>query len=108
MAYNARPKATASNRGPDSHDRVRHDTVDKGRDASPCGVNGRMHHIGLGAEHRGTRVVSCSSHNLDAHVINPATGELIRALVIDPTKDYQPLSRPPGPPTPPTGKPETR
>jgi len=25
------------------------------------------------------------------------TGELIRALVIDPTKDYQPLGRPPGP-----------
>ena len=36
-------------------------------------------------------------HGLDARVINSATGELIRALVIDPTKDYQPLGRPPGP-----------
>ena len=28
---------------------------------------------------------------------NTTTGELIRALRVDPTKDYQPLGRPPGP-----------
>ena len=55
-----------------------------------------MHHIGLGAEHRGTRVVILS-HDLDVRVIDHTTGELIRKLTIDPTKDYQPLGRPPGP-----------
>jgi transposase InsO family protein len=94
VAYTTRPKATASNRG-DSHDRVRHDTVDKSGRVT-LRVNGRMHHIGLGAEHRGTRVIVLV-HDLDARVINSATGELIRALVIDPAKDYQPLGRPPGP-----------
>jgi hypothetical protein len=50
-AYGRRPKATASKRG-DSHDWVRHDVVDKGGRIT-LRVNGRMHHIGLGAEHRG-------------------------------------------------------
>ena len=31
-------------------------------------------------------------------VINADTGEIIRDLVLDPTRDYQPLGRPPGPP----------
>jgi transposase InsO family protein len=93
-AYRRRPKATASNRG-DSHDRVRHDTVDKSGRIT-LRVNGRMHHIGLGTEHRGTRVIALV-HDLDTRVVDTATGELIRTLVIDPTKDYQPLGRPPGP-----------
>ena len=59
-------------------------------------VNGRMHHIGLGATLRGTRVIVLI-HDLDARVVDHATGELIRALTIDPTKDYQPLGLPPGP-----------
>jgi len=55
-----------------------------------------MHHIGLGADHRRTRVVVLV-HDLDVRVINAATGELIRQLTIDPTKDYQPRGVPPGP-----------
>jgi transposase InsO family protein len=93
-AYGRRPKATASQRN-DVHDRVRHDIVDKGGRIT-LRVNGRMHHIGLGAEHRHTRVVVLV-HDLDVRVVDAATGELIRALTIDPTKDYQPLGRPPGP-----------
>jgi transposase InsO family protein len=93
-AYRRRPKATASNRG-DSHDRVRHDIVDKSGRIT-LRVNGRMHHIGLGTEHRGTRVIVLV-HDLDVRVVDTTTGELIRALVVDPTKDYQPLGRPPGP-----------
>ncbi len=31
-------------------------------------------------------------------VINADTGEIIRDLVLDPTRDSQPLGRPPGPP----------
>ena len=36
-------------------------------------------------------------HDLDARVVDHATGELIRALTIDPAKDYQPLGLPPSP-----------
>ena len=93
-AYHRRPKATASHRD-DTHDRVRHDTVDKSGTVT-LRVNGRMHHIGLGAEHRGTRVIVLA-HDLDVRVAHATTGELIRNLTIDPTKDYQPLGRPPGP-----------
>lgn len=93
-AYRRRPKATAGHRD-DSHDRVRHDVIDKSGKFS-LRVNGRMHHIGVGAEHRGTRVVVLA-HNLDVRVIDAATGELIHKLTIDPSKDYQALGRPPGP-----------
>ena len=55
-----------------------------------------MHHIGLGAALRGTRVVVLV-HDLEVRVVHAATGELIRELTIDPTKDYQPLGIPPGP-----------
>jgi transposase InsO family protein len=94
-AYHRRPKATPGDRGNDAHDRVRHDLVDKNGKVT-LRVDGRMHHIGLGAEHRGTRVIILS-HDLDVRVIDKATGELIRKLTIDPTKNYQPLGRQPGP-----------
>jgi hypothetical protein len=31
-------------------------------------------------------------------VVHAATGEILRDLIIDPRKDYQPTGRPPGPP----------
>jgi transposase InsO family protein len=94
-AYHRRPKAAAGDRDEDTHARVRHDNVDKSGKIT-LRVEGRMHHIGLGAEHRGRRVIILS-HDLDVRVITEATGELIRKLSIDPAKDYQPLGRPPGP-----------
>jgi transposase InsO family protein len=94
-AYQRRPKATASDRGDDTHDRVRRDVIDKGGRIT-LRVNGRMHHIGLGVQHRGTAVVVLV-HDLEVRVIHAATGELIRTLTIDPTRDYQPLGIPPGP-----------
>ncbi|MGL5828803.1 MAG: IS481 family transposase, partial [Angustibacter sp.] len=36
-------------------------------------------------------------HDLHVHVIHAATGELLRDLTIDTTRDYQPTGRPPGP-----------
>ena len=36
--------------------------------------------------------------DLHIRVINAATGELLRHLTLDPTRDYQPTGRPPGPP----------
>lgn len=99
VAYSSRPKATPGIRD-DSHDRVRHDTVDKSGKIT-LRVNGHLHHIGLGAEHRGVKVIVLA-HDLDVRVAHAATGELIRKLTIDPAKDYQPLGRPPGPKPRPT------
>ena len=36
-------------------------------------------------------------HDLDVRLVNAATGELLRALTIDPSKSYQPIGAPPGP-----------
>ena len=46
--------------------------------------------------HHGTRVVVLA-HDIEVRVVHATTGELIRQLTIDPTKDYQPLGIPPGP-----------
>lgn len=95
-AYQARPKATpVANRDQDTHDRVRTDKIDK------SGVvtlrhNGRLHHIGIGRTHAGT-YVRLLVHDLDISVINTATGEVLRELQLDPSRDYQPTGRPPGP-----------
>ena len=35
-------------------------------------------------------------HDLHVRVINAATGELLRELVLNPDRDYQPTGRPPG------------
>ncbi len=37
-------------------------------------------------------------NDLDIRVIADTTGELLRHLTLDPTRDYQPTGRPPGPP----------
>ncbi len=96
-AYTARPKATpTADRADETHDRVRHDRLDH----SGCvtlRVNGRMHHIGVGRTHARTHIILLV-HDLDVRIINAATGEILRALLIDPNKDYQPTGLPPGPP----------
>ncbi|HEV8559194.1 MAG TPA: IS481 family transposase [Actinophytocola sp.] len=95
-AYAARPKATpAASRDADTHDRVRRDRIDT------TGVvtlrhAGRLHHIGIGRTHARTHVLLLVQ-DLDIRVVNAATGELLRELTLDPTRDYQPTGRPPGP-----------
>jgi transposase InsO family protein len=94
QAYTARAKATPN--GSDGHFRLRHDKVDKtGRVTLRHG--GRLHHIGLGYEHN-TTTVRILVHDLHVTIVNVETGEIIRDLTLDPTRDYQPLGRPPGPP----------
>ena len=78
-----------------SHDRVRHDRIDD----SGCvtlRVHGKLHHIGIGRIHARTRVLLLV-HDLDIRIIDAATGELLRELVLDTTKDYQPTRAPKGP-----------
>lgn len=93
-AYTARPKADPANRN-DTHDRVRRDRVDT-TGALSLRLAGRLHHIGVGRTHAGTRVLMLIQ-DLNVRIINAATGELIRELTIDPTRDYQPRGIKPGP-----------
>jgi transposase InsO family protein len=92
-AYLARPKATPtdSTPTPSPDARVRRDRVD------PSGVitlryHGRLHHIGIGRTHARTHVLLLIQDR-DIRVINEHTGELLRELVLDPSRDYQPRGR---------------
>ena len=68
-------------------------------------VNGRLHHIGVGRIHARTHVIILA-HDLHARVVNATTGELLRELTIDPTRDYQPTGAPKGPTRPTNKRPE--
>jgi hypothetical protein len=59
-------------------------------------VNGRLHHIGACRTLTGTAVLLLVQ-DLHIRVVHAATGELLRDLILDPRKDYQPTGRPPGP-----------
>ncbi|SBS79655.1 Integrase catalytic region (fragment) [uncultured Mycobacterium sp.] len=82
-----RPKAQPGKRT-DTHDRVRRDRVDD-YGTLTLRLAGRLHHISIGRTHARTRVLMLVQ-DLDVRIINAATGELIRELTIDPTRDYQP------------------
>jgi transposase InsO family protein len=96
VVYNLLPKTGPASTTPASHHRIRHDRVDK-TGAVTLRHNGRLHHIGIGRAHAQTTVLLLVNH-LDIRVINTATGELLRHLTLDPTRDYQPTGRRPGPP----------
>jgi transposase InsO family protein len=94
MAYQARPKATpAACRDHHTHDHVRRDRIDTNGKVT-LRVNGRLHHIGIGRTHARTPVLLLVQ-DLQVHIVNAATGELLRQLTIDPTRDYQPIHPPP-------------
>ena len=94
-AYQARPKADPATRL-DTHDRVRRDTVDTFGKLTLRHA-GRLHHIGVGRTHARTRVLILIQ-DLNIRIIHAATGELIRQLTLDPTRDYQPRNVPTGRP----------
>jgi transposase InsO family protein len=95
--YTSLPKATpSSDRSRDTHDRTRHDKIDKAGSVT-LRVAGRLRHIGVGRTYARTDVILLVQ-DLHVTVINAATGELLRDLTIDPRRDYQPTRRPPGPP----------
>jgi transposase InsO family protein len=93
-AYTARAKATPTGQ-PRKHWRVRHDKVHR-QGTVTLRRAGRIHTIGLGAEHAGTHV-RMLVHDLDVIVFDPTTGEIIRELTIDPDKKSQPRGLKPGP-----------
>jgi len=94
-AYTARPKAAPGDRGNDTHDRVRHDRIDSGGKITGR-VAGTLYSIGIGRTHARTRVLILVQ-DLNIRIINAATGELLRELVLDTAKRYQGTGRPPGP-----------
>ena len=95
-AYLARPKAIPTGTKIPAHYRVRNDTIDPGGTIT-LRHNSRLHHIGVGANRRGTRVALLID-DLHIRVIGRDTGELIRELTLDPSRDYQPRGLPPAPP----------
>ena len=87
--YNELPKALPGpSRDADSHDRVRHDRVDKSGTIT-LRVAGQLRHIGIGRTHSGTHVIMLIQ-DLDVRIVNAITGELLHELTINPDKDYQP------------------
>jgi hypothetical protein len=102
--YEALPKATpADSRDADTHDRIRHDTVDKAGSVT-LRHNGRLHHIGIGRTHAGTCIILLVQ-DLQIRVVNAVTGELLRDLTLNPHIDYQPTNAPKGPTTTPRKRP---
>jgi transposase InsO family protein len=94
--YNARPKATpGTDRTSDTHDRVRHDRIDKSGKIT-LRYQGQLYSIGIGRTHARTRILVLVQ-DLHIRIVNAATGELLRDLVLDPAKRYQGTGRPPGP-----------
>lgn len=94
--YNRRPKASPGNVPANPHHRVRHDRISKAGTVT-LRHNSRLHHIGIGKLHVGTYVVLLIN-DLHIRVVNTTTGELLRELILDTTRDYQPTGKPPGPP----------
>jgi hypothetical protein len=95
VAYNARPKAAPGDRAADTHDRVRTDRTD---DTGKVTLRhaGKLHHIGVGRTHAGTHVLLLV-RDLHIRVVDAATGEMLRELTLDPTRNYQATGRPAGP-----------
>jgi transposase InsO family protein len=90
-AFAARPKAVPTGRPVDpGHYRVRHDKID---DSGVVTLrhNSRLHHIGLGRRHAGSRVLVLV-HDLHVRVLTDS-GELLRELTLDPARDYQPQAK---------------
>jgi transposase InsO family protein len=94
-AYTARPKARPGERL-DAHRRVRTDRVDDSGTVT-LRVAGRLHHISIGRAHARTHILMLVQ-DLNIRIINAATGELLRQLTLDPTRDYQPRNVPCGRP----------
>jgi len=99
VAYQRLPKAQPGPATPDNRQRLRRDRVDTSGVVT-LRYNGRLHHIGIGRTHARTPILLLVNDR-DIRVINATTGEVLRALTPDPTRDYQPIGTPrtkkPGP-----------
>ncbi|MGD0395060.1 MAG: hypothetical protein ABSC41_20755 [Acidimicrobiales bacterium] len=69
-----------------AHTKVRRDRIDK-TGVFTLRYRSRLHHVGVGREHRGKRVLILVA-DLDVRVIDEE-GVMIRHLELDPSVDYQ-------------------
>ena len=88
QAFTNRPKAFPTSYRIPPHYRVRHDRIDAAGVVT-IRYNSRLHHIGLSKHLRGTHVIVLID-DLNIRVLDHHSGQLIRKLVLDPTRDYQP------------------
>lgn len=95
QAYTARTKATPAKPSIGVHHRVRRDKVDTGG-VITIRYDSQLRHIGLGRQHAGTRVLALIADRY-IRIVNAQTGQLLRELTLNPTRDYQPRNRTPGP-----------
>lgn len=77
---------------PGAHFRVREDKVDAHGKVSLRYMS-KLHHIGLGRAHKG-RTIKLLIADQDIRIIDQQTGQLLRKLTLDPTRDYQPINQP--------------
>lgn len=75
---------TFASRETDTHTRVRHDRIDQAG-VVILRLAGGLHNIGIGRT-----CVMLLIEDLDVRIIDAVTGELLRELTVDPTRDYQP------------------
>lgn len=85
-AYRATPKALPTTPQPLGHYRVRYDHVDP-RGKMSLRRAAKMHHLGIGAEHAGKRVIAIAD-DTTVTVIHLDTGEVIATNQIEPDKTY--------------------
>jgi transposase InsO family protein len=90
-AYAARPKAAPGDRGADTHDRVRTDIIGTTGTVTLRHA-GKLYHIGVGRTHARTHILLLVQ-DLHVRIIHAATGELLRDLTLDPTRNYQPTGK---------------
>ncbi|MGH3660087.1 MAG: integrase core domain-containing protein, partial [Micromonosporaceae bacterium] len=93
VVYRLLPKSGPHGTDASPHHRVRHDRIDT-TGAISLRRAGRLHHIGIGRANAGTPVILLIN-NLDIRVINTTTGDTLRHLTLDPTRDYQPRQKRP-------------
>jgi len=84
--FDAKVKAGPGSAVPPVHYRVRYDTVDRNGKVT-LRYDSRLHHIGLGARHRGKAIVLFVADR-SVRIVD-TDGELLRELILDPTRDYQ-------------------
>lgn len=96
-AYTTRPKAAPGGPTIATHDRVRRDRIATTGTVT-LRTGGKLYHIGIGRTHARTHVLLLVQ-DLHIRVINAVTGELLRELTLDPTRNYQPTGQPPSPKT---------
>ena len=84
--FESKVKAGPGSAAAPVHYRVRYDTVDWHGKVT-LRYDSRLHHIGLGMRHRGKSIVLFVADR-EVRIVD-ADGELLRELVLDPTRDYQ-------------------